>query len=423
MTGLADCNNFFVSCERTVDRSLEGKAVVVGSNNDGCVVARSNEAKALGIKMGQPMFEIRDLIRTGRVIAISGHHLLYREISLKVHDIFRRFAPSTIDYSVDEAFLDMSGLPVDSLMTIGREIYRACWEEEHIPVTIGFAKTKTLAKIVTETCKKRREPIGLLTDKEEIMTLLASMPIYDLWGIGRRLTKRLYLKGVFTIADFARKDRMWIRSNLGVNGERSWLELHGVKCIELAHVDRNLQDSISETRTFPEDINDYDYLRARIAIYAADCAKKLRAMQGLCSLVSVFLRTNRFHPEKGVYKPEITIHLLQPSADTMDIVNAGVTGLERIFNPDISYKRAGVILSSIMPQSSYIGSLFDEMTDPTPRTKKDAFPDNGRLMRVVDSLNRNVGTQVLKLASQITTGHPGHNDGYSSSFQAPFKKF
>lgn len=419
MTGLADCNNFFVSCERTVDRSLEGKAVVVGSNNDGCVVARSNEAKALGIKMGQPVFEIRDLINSGKVIAISGHHLLYREISLKVHDIFRRYAPSTIDYSVDEAFLDMAGVPVETLMEIGREINRACWEEEHIPVTIGFAKTKTLSKIVTETCKKRREPVGVLTDKDETKGILESLEISELWGVGRRLTKRLYQSGIFTIADFANKDRIWVRKNLGVNGERSWLELHGVKCIELSHVERPLQDSISESRTFPEDINDFDYLRARIAIYGADCAKKLRAMNGLCSLVSVFLRTNRFHPEKGVYAPEMSVRLSRPTNDTMEIVNAGIYLLDQIFNPDVLYKRAGILLSEIIPATSYVASLFDENQSASTAERPE---HSSRLMNVVDRLNCNVGTQVLKLASQLTKGHPGHNDGYSSSFQAPFKK-
>lgn len=419
MTGLADCNNFFVSCERTVDRSLEGKAVVVGSNNNGCVVARSNEAKALGIKMGQPVFEIRDLINSGKVIAISGHHLLYREISLRVHDIFRRFAPVTIDYSVDEAFLDMSGVPVSALPEIGREICRACWEEEHIPVTVGFAKTKTLAKITTEVCKKRRRPVGLLTDREETMAILKSMPINELWGIGRRLAKRLYIAGVYTIADFACKDRAWVRHRLGVNGERSWLELHGVKCIELSHVGRAIQDSISESRTFPEDISDYDYLRARIAIYGADCAKKLRAMHGLCSLVSVFLQSNRFHPERGIHSPEVTIRLPRPSDSTMDIVNAGICGLERIFSPQVLYKRAGIVLTEIIPATSVVGSLFDDDLQPC---SDNGTPDDSKLMTVVDRLNGNVGSNVLKLASQLTKGHPGHNDGYSSSFQAPFKR-
>lgn len=388
------------------------------SNNDGCIVARSNEAKALGIKMGQPVFEIRDLVRAGTVIAISGHHLLYRDISLKVHDIFRRFVPAAIDYSIDEAFLDVKGIPLEMLHDIGLGICKACREEVHIPVTIGFAKTKTLSKIITDACKKKRVEVGILTDKDETLQLLRQLPISELWGIGRRLSKRLYQAGIFTIADFAARNRGWVRSNLGVTGERSWLELHGVKCIELSHVERTLQDSISETRTFPEDVSDYDYLRARIAIYGADCARKLRAMRGCCNYVTVFLRTNRFHPEKGVYCPELTLTLRKPTDETTEIVDAGVCALDRIFSPSAAYKRAGIILSGIMPADSRVGSLFDnDMLSGEGQGRENM----SQLLKTVDKLNKDIGAPKLKLASQLTKGHPGHNDGYSSSFQAPSK--
>lgn len=298
MLGLVDCNNFFVSCERTLDRSLEGRPVVVLSNNDGCVVARSNEAKRAGIKMGQPAFQINHLLQSGQVIALSGNHLLYRDISLRIHDIFRRFAPAQIDYSVDEAFLDMDGIPGSELAEIGREIYRTCWEEEHIPVTVGFAPSKTLCKIATEDGKKRGEPVVTLFTSEECTSILERLPIGELWGIGRRLSKRLYMEGVYTIADFAAKDLAWVRDKLGINGERSWRELHGESCIELSHLDRKLQDSISETRTFPIDIDDFDYIRSHIAIYSAHVAKRLRAMDGVCGEISVFLSSNRFHMER-----------------------------------------------------------------------------------------------------------------------------
>ena len=168
MIGLADCNNFFVSCERSVDSSLEGKAVVVMSNNDGCIVARSNEAKAMGIKMGQPVFEVKDLVNSGKLIAISGHHLLYRDISFQIHDIFRRYVPSTIDYSVDEAFLDMSGISPENIEEIAIEICETCLREMRIPVTIGISLSKTLAKVMTESCKKRGQKVGILTDQKEI---------------------------------------------------------------------------------------------------------------------------------------------------------------------------------------------------------------------------------------------------------------
>lgn len=417
MTGLVDCNNFFVSCERTVNPSLEGRAVVVLSNNDGCAVARSNEAKALGIKMGQPAFEIRDLINSGKVVAISGHHLLYRDISIRVHSIFRRYVPDAIDYSVDESFLDMDGIPVEALHEIGTEICRACREEVNIPVTIGFAPTKTLAKIVTECCKKKGVSIGIIEKAEDANGLISSMPISDLWGIGRRLSKRLYQSGIFTIADFYSMDRHDVKNKLGVNGEKSWYELHGIPAIDLSHVERLLQDSISETRTFPHDVNDYDYLRARISIYAVHCAEKLRAMEGVCSRVTTFLRTNRFHPEKGVYCPEYTLALINPTSVTSEIVKCAVTALQHIYSPVVAYKRGGVLLTGISHHSAVSRSLFDDVS-----MAADAGHGSSGLLDVVDEINRIPGMPPIRLASQFVKGTPGHNDGYSSSFQAPSAK-
>lgn len=412
MTGLADCNNFFVSCERTLDPRLENSPVVVLSNNDGCVVARSNEAKALGIKMGQPAFQIKDMIADGRVIALSGNHLLYRRLSLQVHDIFRRFAPSTRDYSVDEAFLDMEGIPASCLRKIGEEIYRACWEELHLPVTIGFAPTKTLAKIVTEACKKKGHCVGVLTDPEKARPILARMPISDLWGIGRRLTKKLYLSGVHTIADFADRDRMWVKARMGVNGERSWMELHGIPCIELEHVDRELQDTISESRTFPDDVSDYDYVKARISIYTADCARKLRAMKGVCREVGVFMSTNPFRDDMSRRTFSSSVKIEDWTDDTIVLAHTATQVLNSIF-VDLPIKRAGVWLSDIKPACSVAPSLF------IPAEEQEIRTAHHRLMRAIDNINTIPGAASLKLASQLVNGHPGHNDGYSSSFQAP----
>lgn len=416
MVGLADCNNFFVSCERTLNPDLEKRAVVVLSNNDGCVVARSNEAKRAGIKMGQPAFQIKDRIDSGEIIALSGNHLLYRSISLKVHDIFRRYAPKTLDYSVDEAFLIMDGIPDSELRSIGEAIAADCWEELHIPVTIGFAPSKTLAKIVSESCKKHGRRVGVLKNTEEAHEILKKMPISDLWGIGRRLSKRLYTSGIYTIADFADKDLRWIRASLGINGERIWRELHGEHCIELNHVDTELQDSISESRTFPEDIMDFDYLRARIAIYAADCSKKLRAMKGECRILGVKLETNRFHLERGIARPEAYVRFAKPTSDTVIICKAATSILERIYLKDVAFKRAGVWLSEIIPAQAVVPSLFDSYESIKEKTLRCC------LMKAIDNINMHPGLPILKLASQITQGHPGKNDGYSSTFQAPQKR-
>lgn len=416
MVGLADCNNFFVSCERTLNPALENRAVVVLSNNDGCVVARSNEAKRAGIKMGQPAFQIKDRIKSGEIIALSGNHLLYRNISLRVHDIFRKYAPQTLDYSVDEAFLIMDGIPDSELRGIGEAIARDCWTDLQIPVTIGFAPSKTLAKIVSESCKKRGRRVGVLFDPEKARPVMEKMQISDLWGIGRRLSKRLYSSGVYTIADLADKDLRWIRTNLGINGERSWRELHGEHCIELSHVQTQLQDSVSESRTFPEDVDDYDYIRARIAIYAADCCKKLRAMRGSCRIVGVLLQTNRFHLERGSAHPKGLVKFVEPTNDTVHISNAALSILDRIFIPNVPFKRAGVWLSEIVPAQSIVPSLFDS------KELLDEKEVRSHLMQTIDSINLGPGMPVLRLASQITQGHPGHNDGYSSTFQAPQSK-
>lgn len=416
MWGLADCNNFFVSCERTVDPSLEGRAVVVLSNNDGCVVARSNESKRLGVRMGQPAFEIKDMINRGEVIALSGNHLLYRQISLKVHDIFRRFVPNCLDYSVDEAFLDVRGVDERWLTTMGQGIVDACLAEERIPVTVGFAPTKTLAKIATELGKHSDRRVVILVDRQEIDSVLKDMSIGEIWGIGRRYARRLYLKGVYTAADFAARPVAWIRQQMGVNGEKTWRELNGQSCIELSHLDRNIQDSISETRTFPMDISDYDYIRSRITIYAADCSRRLRDMRGRCEAVTVFLRTNRFHTDKGYSAPEATARFKSPVNDTQVIVDGALQALSRIFNPEIPYKRGGVVLTGITAAEAYTPSLFEQQESASPLQNEE---QRGRLFKAIDSINHTVGVPVVKLASQLVAGQPGHNDGYSSSFQAP----
>lgn len=418
MLGLVDCNNFFVSCERAIDRSLEGRAVVVLSNNDGCVIARSNEAKQLGIKMGQPTFEIRDMIALGNVTAMSGNHILYRDISIRIHDIFRRYAPHTIDYSVDEAFLDMEGIPDDALEEIGREIYRCCLEEEHIPVTIGFAPSKTLTKIATESGKKEFKSVVTLSKESECKAIMDKMPIGELWGIGRRLAKRLYMEGVYTVSDFADKDLAWVRSIFGINGERSWRELHGEPCIELSHLARKVQDSISETRTFATDTGDFDYLRSRIAMFCRHVAHRLRAMGAECEEVSVFLSSNRFHIERGYHSPAADIRLQSPTCDTSEITSAAIGLLCRIYNPCYLYKRAGVILNRIHPAQSKAPSLFDDLEHI--RLEKER---NTKLMKAIDNLNPATGATVIKLATELNMPHPGRNDGYSSSFGPTVRSF
>lgn len=416
---LADCNNFFVSCERTVRSELNGLPVVVLSNNDGCVVARSNEAKALGIKMGQPAFELRDLVRAKKVIPLSGNHLLYRRISIQVHDIFRRFAPSTQDYSVDEAFLDMTGIPESHLHAIGTAITEACRLEAGIPVTVGFATTRTLAKIATETAKLQGEPVNVLLDQEAIRRHMEQHPAGDIWGVGRRLALRMYEHGIYTMAHLADRPLPWVRKYFGVNGERTWRELHGESCIELPHLQQTRQKSISQTRTFPHDTTDYDYIRTRVACFAADCAHSLRSMKGLCTTITVFLRSNRFHIEDGYFAPQLTIKLAHPTSDTGIIVATALDILQHITIPDIPFKRAGVILNEIIADVPRTGNLFIPTDD---RIRAETQTQHRRqLLKAVDRLNASIDHPALQLASQISPHIPTPAQRYSSSFQSPSK--
>lgn len=415
MIGLADCNNFFVSCERSINPSLDEVPMVVLSNNDGCVVARSNESKRMGVKMGQPAFEIRELIESGKILAYSGNHLLYREKSIKVHDILRRYAPSTIDYSVDESFLDMTGIPVSALQEIGEEIVRVCWEEERIPITLGFAPTKTLAKVATEIGKKSGMRVVIRSTAGEFEEELRQLPINELWGIGRQLSKRLYMKGVYTIQDFVERPMWWVRSELGVTGERSWQELHGKSCIELSHVSRKLQDSISETRTFARDVEDFEWLRSKIAGFCVHVARRLRDMGGEASEMTVFLRTNRFHTERGYFAPEMTVRFDRPVDDSSEICRAAERCLRQIYTPGLKYKRGGVVLSRITPRRVVGMSLFEE-----ERKVDESVEKSRRLMSAIDKLNIGVKNHLLKLGSQISDeARNDRNQGYSSSFGAP----
>lgn len=409
MIGLVDCNNFFVSCERVKLPELMGKAVVVLSNNDGCAIARSDEAKALGVTMGQPAFQLRNLIKSGQLIALSSNHKLYHEISVKVHNIFRRFVPSTFDYSVDEAFLNVDGIPNCALLEIAEQIRDTCMLEENIPVTVGFSHTRTLAKLATHIGKKKKSSICILEDKHQIRNIIEELPIYELWGIGRRLSKRLYSEGVNTIADFADLSIQHIRKNYGINGERTWNELHSIPCVELK--DRTLQESLSETRTFPFDTDNLEFIRSKIIMFAADCATRLRRMNGLCKMVSVHLSTNRFNESKEYQSFVVNICFEAYESSTSLIAKAAEQGLIKIFEPSQKYKRAGVTLSSIISVENKQLSLFNQEEKSSYKTEN--------LLNTIDNINNEIKSKsIIKLASQLSDGFasPNSTSGYTSTF-------
>ncbi len=298
MVGLCDCNNFFVSCERLFNPSLEGRAVVVLSSNDGCVIARSNESKALGIKMGQPLFQIRNIVEEHKVVLHSSNHNLYGDMSHRVMDTLKESLPSIEAYSIDEAFLDMSGIPLESLKGHGEALSRKVKRNTGIPVSIGIAPTKTLAKIASKLCKSYPKLNGacLLHRPEDIAKVLHSYPIGDIWGIGRRSQAMLKMYGITTAEQFVATSEEWIKSKMGLCGLRTWRELHSLPSI---HFDEHPSDkqSITVSRSFARELTCIEDVRSALTSFVTTAAEKLRHQKSVASQMQVYLLTNRFRTD------------------------------------------------------------------------------------------------------------------------------
>lgn len=405
--GLCDCNNFYASCERVFDPSLEGRPVVVLSNNDGYVIARSNEAKSLGIAMGQPFFQLRETIRRADVAVFSANFPLYGDMSRRVMGVLRRLVPATEVYSIDEAFLDFTGMDDADFDALGHRIARTVRRHTGIPVSIGIAPTKTLAKIASKLCKRYPKLDGacFMHRPEDIRKVLGRFPVNDVWGVGPRWGRMLAEQGVCTAWDFAQLPREWVRRRMGVTGLRTWCELHGEACIgfEEHPADRK---RIATTRTFDRDTEDFGELHRRIARYAALCAAKLRAQGSVCGAVSVFLLTNRFREDRPRHYEHVVLPLSVPADSTLELTARAVEGLRRIYRRGVAYKRAGVILSDILPRCGFQGDLFDA----TDRAKHD------RLMAAVDALNAAYGRHRVVTAAEGCGPLPQHRDRLSRPF-------
>ncbi len=396
MVGLADCDNFFVSCECTVHPELIGRPVVVLSNNDGCVVARSRQAKALGIRMGEAAFRIRPLMERYGVVALSGNNTLYRDISLRVHEIIRRHVPAAIDYSVDESFLDVRGIPGRLLEGIGQAIRREILQRTAISVTVSFARSKTLAKASMKRWKNTESHVGLLRQADEA-PLLETLPVQEIWGIGRRLTRRLYDLGIYSATHLMRRPQSWVRAKLGVTGERLWMELHGQDCIDLRSYQTPMQQSISETRTFATDTDSISTIIDRVRRYACRCGVRLRAMNAECRQMYVFIQTNRFHTERGVHTPSIILQSDQPCSDSITLMQMAQDAVKQIYRPGYLYKRAGVTLSAIRSKHPLQPTLFSPAPNPNP----------DKLMTAIDRINAAFGADTVRPLGTLPVGHPG----------------
>lgn len=403
--GLADCNNFYCSCERVFHPELQGKPVVVLSNNDGCVIARSEESKRLGLKMGDPFYQVRDILETNNVAVFSSNYTLYGSLSKRIMSILSRYTPRLDIYSIDEAFLDLSDMgSAEEMKSYGERISHEIKNSVGIPVSIGIAPTKTLAKIGSKYAKKYAGYKGccLIDTDERRQKALSMFEIGDVWGIGRKLTKRLNNEGIVTAADFAAKSERWVKSRFNVTTLRTWKELNGISCISVDELPQ--KQSICTSRSFADQgISDRGILEEAVANFASRCAEKLRLQRSVCQSITVFAHTSMFRDDvpRNFINHSMTLPIATQSQ--AEIVGAALQVLrsclpkadsERADRPSTTYryKKAGVILWNISPERPFLQDFFD--TIDREKQKK--------LTEAIDQINRKGGHNLVRLAVQGT---------------------
>ena len=389
MFALVDCNNFYASCERLFRPDLVGKPIVVLSNNDGCVIARSQEAKDLGIKMGAPAFLFDKLFQEQKVHVFSSNYALYGDISARVMSMLGAFTPDVEVYSIDESFLRFDGFDYFSLQQIGIKMRQQVTQGTGIPISIGFAPTKALAKMANKIAKKRAETGGVFVidttgglEKE-----IAKFTIDDVWGIGPKHFKMLRAMGIRTVLDFTQLPDAWVKKHMSIVGLRLKKELQGIRTLDLEEI--KPKQNIAVTRSFNENYIDYERVKERVITFATICAERLRRQESCCNVIQVFLLTNTFRPDQPQYTPAITVKLPFPTNSNIELAHFAQDALQRIYKSGYGYKKAGVIVMDLTPAADAQRMIFEN-----------SDPKHGHLMAVVDKLNQTLGQQKVKLASQ-----------------------
>lgn len=391
MFALVDCNNFYASCERVFQPSLNGIPVVVLSNNDGCVIARSNEAKAIGINMGVPAFTIEEIIKKNKVAIFSSNYALYGDMSRRVMNTISQFVPEIEIYSIDEAFLNLKGFEKTSLFHLGETIVSTTTRNTGIPISIGIAPTKTLAKVANKLAKKDPEKKGVmvLEDQQFINSILEKYPISDIWGIGHQHTKFLNKNNIFTALQFAHANKDWVRKNMTIMGLRTQEELLGIPCIEIETTPPD-KKAICTSRSFGTMLSDYEPIAEAVANFAASCAAKLRKQKSCAAMLMVFIHTNPFRKDLKQYARNIIINLPVASNSSIELIRYAETGLKAIYKKGYLYKKAGIIVSDLIPENNIQTNLFDDIN----RDKQK------KVMQVIDILNNKMGKDKIRIAQQ-----------------------
>ena len=392
MFALADCNNFFVSCERVFRPDLHGRPVIVLSNNDGCAIARSNEAKALGIKMGDPYFKIRHIVTKHKVAVFSGNMSLYGDMSQRVRWVLEDFAPAVEVYSIDEAFLDLRGISDVDFDEYAKKISSECWRLTSIPISVGIAPTKTLAKIASKLCKQYPKLRGgcYMHRPQDIEKVLRKFPIEDVWGIGRRSTAKLHSMGVMTAYDYIQLPETFIRKMSGLTGVRTWRELRGEPCIEFED-SIEAKQSICVSRSFAKEITDVEELCEQMANFASSMAEKLRQQKSVLEEMHVFAYTNRFKDNEPQTYGNSLVHFELPTNDQRTIVARAVAAAHELYKAGYGYKKAGVVASHISQESDVVHSLFEDAA---------VMEREHKITSALDLINGTFGRGAVKLAVQ-----------------------
>ncbi|MCK5906486.1 MAG: Y-family DNA polymerase [Flavobacteriales bacterium] len=381
MFALVDCNNFYASCERVFRPELNGKPIVVLSNNDGCVIARSNEAKALGIPMGAPAFKYKTEFIRNNIHVFSSNYALYGDMSSRVMTMLSSYSPDIEIYSIDEAFLKFDGFEHYDLHEYGLEIQRKVTKGTGIPVSIGFANTKALTKVLNRVVKKfpeRTKGVYIIDSEYKRIKALKWLAIEDVWGIGRKHTKRLKAIGIHTAYQFTQLSDDWVKSKMSIVGLRLKRELEGVQTLDL----EKPQDkkSIATTRTFDKSTSDYNIIKERVSTFSVTCSEKLRSQKSVCNSVLVFLSSNYHRKDLPQYNRSIVVKLPFTTNSAIEISKFAHHGLMQGFKENYQYKKAGVVVSNLVPENLTQLSIFENSN-----------PKHKDLMATIDKLNNTIG--------------------------------
>jgi len=391
MFALVDCNNFYASCERVFNPNLIGKPVAILSNNDGCVISRSDEAKALGLPMGAPIFKWESFCKANNVTVLSSNYPLYGDMSSRVMSILKQYSPEVEVYSIDESFLYFKGFDNYDLTKYGLEIKSRILKWTGIPTCVGIAPTKALSKVDNKIARKypnQTKGVYVMDTEEKRIKALKWLSVEDVWGLGRQLSKRLQTKGCKTAFDFTQLPDVWVKKNFSVVEARLKRDLEGIPTLKLDEIVTQ-KKMIATTRSFDYSYSDIEYIKERVSTFAVSCAEKLRKQGSSCHVIIVMLKSDKHKKELEQHRTSTSINLTYPTSSSLIISNCAISALMSIFKKGIQYKKAGVIVTGLVPIDNHQLHLFDAEN-----------PKHQPLMKSIDSLNAKYKNNKIRIANQ-----------------------